>query len=250
MGFESSVSDAAARFEEAARAEALFTLNSVTFAPASEKDRVDLTKVYTDRMAKNGAPGRAIYDALKLAAKRCPLCGHRDVATLDHHLPKAGYPFLSVAPANLVPACSDCNKIKSDAFPSTAEEQTLHPYFDDIDHDQWLSAEVVPGRPPSLKFFVDPPQQWSTCLTARVRHHFATFGLSVLYSVQAATELSEIAHALRIQFDVAGEEGVRGYVEQVAASRSAVHLNSWRAATYRALASSSWYCSGGFSFDW
>ena len=107
-----------------------------------------MIKVYTNRMAKEGAPGRPVYNALKLAARRCPLCGHRDVSTLDHYLPKTAFPLLCVTPSNLVPACSDCNKVKSDALPATAADQTLHPYFDDADQDAWLKAEVVQARRP------------------------------------------------------------------------------------------------------
>jgi hypothetical protein len=174
---------------------------------------------------------------------RPPRCRH-----LDHHLPKVGYPFLSVTPTNLVPACSDCNKNKTGTSPATAEEQSLHPYFDNIDHDQWLSADVIEERPSSLRFFVDPSQGWSPSLTLRVRRHFDVFGLDALYGAQAATELAGIAYVLGAQFDAAGAEGVRTYVEGQAVSRSKVNLNHWTAATYRALSSSHWYCSGGFGF--
>ncbi|MGH3933068.1 MAG: HNH endonuclease [Pseudonocardiaceae bacterium] len=247
-GFEDDVADAADRFEEAVRATALHTLDKSTFAPNSEDDQKELRKVYTDRMAKEGAPGRSIYDALRLAAPRCPLCGHRNVSTLDHHLPKADYPLLSVAPANLVPACSDCNKNKMNTSPATAEEQTLHPYFDNIDDNQWLSAKVIEEKPPSLRFFVDPPQNWPACLTTRVHRHFDVFRLDVLYGAQAATELAGIEYVMRLQFETTGAEGVCRYVQQQAASRSATHLNHWTAATYRALAGNPWYCSGGFAF--
>jgi hypothetical protein len=57
VGFEDDVSDAAARFEAAAGAEALYALDRAAFTSASEDDQKELTKVYTDRMAKEGAPG-------------------------------------------------------------------------------------------------------------------------------------------------------------------------------------------------
>ena len=76
-----------------------------------------MVRVYDGRMAAQGSPGRTIYDAIKLASPNglCPLCGQRVVATLDHYLPKSRYAALAVNPANLIPACSDCNKAKSDA---------------------------------------------------------------------------------------------------------------------------------------
>ena len=89
----------------------------------------EMEKVYTQRMAKSGAPGRDVYDTIFASspAGRCPLCMQRSVTTLDHHLPKAHFPSLAVVPLNLIPACSDCNKAKLDVVPATAEEVPLHP---------------------------------------------------------------------------------------------------------------------------
>jgi len=248
LQFEDAVAAAAEFYAYAACAVTLYTLNGTDFTPKSPQDRGELIKVYTNRMAKEGAPGRPVYDALKLAARRCPLCGHRDVTTLDHHLPKTAYPLLSVTPVNLVPACSDCNKAKSDASYATAADQTLHPYFDNVDQDRWLKAEVVQGTPPALMFFADPPQRWTASLADRVRHHFKIFGLADLYGSQAAAELAEIAYGLERIYEVGGEQAVRDQLDLEATSRGMVNCNHWRTSAYRALADSSWYCSGGFAF--
>jgi 5-methylcytosine-specific restriction endonuclease McrA len=103
----------------------------------------EMVDVYEQRMVPNTAPGRPIYERLlaEPAHGRCPLCGQRDVSTLDHYLPKSDFPALAVVPINLVPSCKDCNHAKQ-GRPNTAEEQTLHPYFDDVENDLWLSAEV------------------------------------------------------------------------------------------------------------
>ncbi|WP_326687255.1 MULTISPECIES: hypothetical protein [unclassified Streptomyces] len=240
---------AAERYEQSAAAATLHTLSSTDFGPTKGEPTAaeDLTKVYTNSMASRGAPGRRVYDELKLAARRCPLCGHGTVTTLDHHLPKSAYPYLAVIPSNLVPACSDCNKTKTSAAPATAEEQTLHPYFDDIDQETWLSAEVLEEGLAALRFCVRPSGEWSTCLAARVRHHFNTFRLDRLYAAQASDELAGLAYVLQQLFDVAGAEGVRDYAKERALSESAVRRNHWKTATYWALANSSWYCSGGFA---
>ena len=105
-------------------------------------------RVYDGRMAAQGSPGRAIYDAIKVGSPNglCPLCGQRVVATLDHYLPKSRYAALAVNPANLIPACSDCNKAKSDAV-----ADTLHPYYDNIENDLWLRAELKEVRPASVQ---------------------------------------------------------------------------------------------------
>jgi 5-methylcytosine-specific restriction endonuclease McrA len=116
----------------------------------------EMEKVYTQRMAKSGAPGRDIYDEIFASSPggRCPLCMQRYVATLDHHLPKAHFPSLAVTPLNLIPACSDCNKAKLDLIATTAEEVPLHPYYDNLGDAIWLNAVVIERRPTALRFFL------------------------------------------------------------------------------------------------
>lgn len=117
--------------------------------------RQEMEKVYTYRMAQKGRSGRRYYDELKASAQFgvCPLCGHRQVSQLDHHLPKANFPSLAVVPFNLVPSCSDCNKAKLAEIPTDAESQTLHPYYDDVTNKQWLHAEVIETSPAAVSFF-------------------------------------------------------------------------------------------------
>lgn len=208
----------------------------------------EMSMVYTQRMVGMKAPGRAIYDKLIAAPAhgRCPLCGQRTVSTLDHHLPKDQYPALVVVPGNLVPACADCNKAKTNVVPQTGEEETLHPYFDNVENEQWLYAEVIEESPAALRFFVTPPIQWSDSLAARVRHHFKLFKLAALYASHAGEELTNIRHILSVLFAKAGYEGVKNHLWDSAASREAAHVNSWQTAMYKALADSDWYCAGGF----
>jgi len=94
---------------------------------ASSVTVAEMKSVYTNRMAKKLAPGRIYYDKLMSLPEhgRCPLCSQRVVSTLDHHLPKAHFPSLAVSPLNLIPACQDCNKTKSEDIPSCSEEETL-----------------------------------------------------------------------------------------------------------------------------
>src|SRR6266446_4463738 len=57
-----------------------------------------------------------------------------------HHLPKSRYPDLSVSPINLVPCCMDCNTNKRAIFPTSGQEETLHPYYDNFEGEKWLQA--------------------------------------------------------------------------------------------------------------
>ncbi|TRO62490.1 HNH endonuclease [Streptomyces sp. IB201691-2A2] len=211
----------------------------------------EMTDVYTDRMAKKKAPGRVIYDDLILAPAHgiCPLCAQRPVSTLDHHLPKADYWALAVDPLNLVPACADCNKTKLDIAAQTAGDETLHPYFDNVEGDEWLRAAVIESAPAAVTFFVDAPQAWDPILRQRMNTHFRVFELAALYACQAADEIFNINFHLTQLYDasaVGGLERVRAHLVEQAESRRNAHVNSWQTATYDALASSSWFCGGGF----
>ncbi|WP_088227387.1 hypothetical protein [Desulfosporosinus sp. FKB] len=207
----------------------------------------EMIKVYTNKMAKKGAPGRSFYDRLLASPAHgiCPLCGQRIVSTIDHHLPKAYYPAFAVVPINLVPSCKDCNTHKIDCCPKSSEEETIHPYFDDITNDLWLSAEVIKSNPPVLRFFVDAPDHWEQLLKKRVRYHFEILNLGTLYSSHAAEELVNIRFSLIYLFQVNGPEAVHQHLLEAARSRAVVHLNSWQTAMYRALANCSWYYTQG-----
>ncbi|GKS10868.1 HNH endonuclease [Paenibacillus chitinolyticus] len=207
----------------------------------------EMEKVYTDRMAKKTAPGRAYYDKLITIPKNgiCPLCGHRIVQTLDHHLPKAHHPSLVVSPINLIPACSDCNKSKLNSRPTSPEEEPLHPYFDNIENDRWLYAEVIQDDPVAIRYFIDAPSHWDTIKTARVKNHFELLELSRLYSIQAATELADIKHRLRKLYRSSGSDAVRSQLLDSAESCGQQHLNYWKTAMYHALAQSDWYHNTG-----
>lgn len=246
--FEDEVVEADAVFGMAVRATSVHTLDPAAFVPDAWEDHVELLKNYTQRLARVAAPARPIYDELKTASPRCPLCDHREVTTLDHHLPKSSFSLLAVAPANLIPACSDCNKTKGDTAPGCAEEETLHPYFDDLGDVQWLGAVVAEQVPTFLTFFVDTPPIWDGLLAARVRHHFDILGLGALYGAQASTFVGGLQGSARRQHAVGGAGAVRDFLEDLACSwkeGETMSPNHWTPVTLQALATSDWFCSTG-----
>lgn len=208
----------------------------------------DMSRLYKNTLSRKNSRARRIYDSIKAAAPGgiCPLCSQRDVSTLDHYLPKAHHPALSVTPLNLVPACSDCNKAKLDRQPGSPQEQTLHPYYDAIENDKWLSARVIQTAPATVQFQVTPPSFWAPVLQARVSHHFKTFMLAKLYATHAAVELGNIKFNLERIANTGGATNVRRHLLEEAEGRSARNKNSWQTALYEALASSEWFCAGGY----
>lgn len=200
-------------------------------------------------MAKEGAPGRDIYDEIYESAPngKCPLCAHRPVSSLDHYLPKAHYPALVVTPLNLVPSCGDCNKSKLNAIPLGADEVGFHPYYDNVDGEKWLYAKVVTSTPAAVVFIVQASAAWDNILTERVRNHFRDMGLGALYASEAADELSNIRHQFVGFHNAGGMQRVRHELEERAESCAEAQRNGWRTATYQAWAESDWFCDGGFS---
>lgn len=208
----------------------------------------EMDTLYNSTFVKS-AKTRAEYGKLKKSCANdiCPLCGQRTVHQLDHYLPVSRHALLAVTAANLVPSCSDCNKSKLAHTARKASEQTLHPYFDDLEADRWLFAEVVQASA-SLAFAVRPPATVSRINQARLQTHFKTFALGSLYSSHAGAEVADIKHHLaRLSTRRGASARVRAYLEEQAASRANAHVNSWQTATYEALASSAWFCGGGFN---
>jgi hypothetical protein len=205
----------------------------------------DLSNVY-DRVLVRGK-GRPVYDRLRAGAKfrRCPLCGARDVKTLDHYLSQSEFPELAVFPANLVPSCSDCNKIKLAHAPRTHADQTFHPYFDDWGACRILHATVNINNAVEVGFSIEQVAGVPAARTARARRHFELLELGSLYAGSAAVEPVECKDTFRRNF-AAGVDILRLELRHTARSRQRGNLNAWRAALYWGLAASDDFCNGGF----
>ncbi len=249
LACEDLIEAAEAEYERKAMAE-LYTIASETIINKNVTAK-ELEKVYTFRMVKKDTPGREIYDKLMSAQELgvCPLCSHRPVETLDHYLPKKDFPRLTTTPVNLVPSCFTCNKLKLSKKPSCLEEETLHPYYDDIDNDNWLVAKVNHTTPPSITYSVAPPDSWPDSLKIRVNNHFNSLDLNKLYSTQAAVLLRGLFHRLDSIYNMKGSDGVRKYLESEAESRYMYDKNSWETSFYKAICIDNWFCDGGFKLE-
>lgn len=210
----------------------------------------ELKGLYTYHLVPANKPARQYYDQIMMQAplRICPFCGFGHVTTLDHYLPKAKFPLLSIFPKNLVPSCADCNKGKSAEIATSKNEQCLHPYFDQghFINEQWLFAEVIQTIPATIRYFVQAPKNWTESDQARVQSHFDDFKLAKRFSIQAGDEISNLRGELDIDFQINQQVGVEQALQKKYAGASLQHKNSWRTAMYQALAASNWYCSGGF----
>lgn len=208
----------------------------------------EMERIYNDTFVKSRKT-RSTYEKLKKACVNdiCPLCGQGTVRQLDHYLPISSFPVYGVSAINLVPTCSDCNKYKLVHASSTAEEQTIHPYFDNVDESRWLYGEVVEGAHAVVVFAVKAPDVWSEVQAKRMGAHFRIYKLGALYAIHAAVEISNMRYALKkIAATPASATQIRAHLRERAESCAQVYANSWQRATFDALAASDWFCSGGF----
>lgn len=205
--------------------------------------KLEMIKVYEQKMAKSGQPGRRYYDKFMSIPQYgiCPYCGQGIVSTLDHYLPKTKFISLVVTPSNLIPSCKDCNKAKTDDVFTSYADTILNPYFDDLGEEIWLDAKVIKDDKNDfvLTYHVIKPNNWSNELFERVKNHFKVFGLNRLYSSHAAQRLIGVKRKLINLYNTSGLDSVlKDLSENVEAC--SYNPNSWEYAMYSELLNNAW----------
>lgn len=204
----------------------------------------EMKNVYSYKLANKNGPAYHIYNKLKRNTinKTCPFCGQRKADTLDHYLPKAHYPSLVVTPLNLVPACFACNKTKSSKTANSSEEETLHPYFDELGMDEFIFAEVN-EQEQRMDFYINPPSSWSEQFVARVEKHFEDYNLAELYEIHAIDEI--IGHLFT--WRNLDKDSLKAHLVEQAMSWKDSYVHSWKASFFKGASESEWFCSGGYT---
>ena len=207
-----------------------------------------LKSIYTDRMVNKKNKGRTFYDSIFISAPngKCPFCSVKQVRAIDHYLPKSKYPMLAITPNNLVPSCSDCNKDKLVDSPTTSEEETLHPYYDDIENFDWLEARIITLKPIKFEYFISPPNEWSELLKTRLINHFSAYLLNDLYSIHAVEEFENIKLQITKLYQNLGVNQLKEHIQEGYNSRYSVNKNSWQTAFYHCLYNNEDFCNGNF----
>jgi len=234
----------AAKYDVHGRTQSLHLVARVSNVGAATA--TELKDLYRTQMGAANGAARPIYNFLRNSAGgKCPLCGVGHVTALDHHLPQSKYPDLTICVFNLIPTCDFCNNAKRSKFPSSAEEQTIHPYYDDFTKDQWVYATLNTSPPPTLRYFVNLPATWDGLKCARAQRHFSVVKLAQSYASNAADDLITLRDYLPEIEKSKGRQGVYDYLTGEA-QRHAVRLNSWQHAMYQALSGSEWFLAGGY----
>lgn len=213
----------------------------------TDLSRDELLWLYRAQLCRKKGPGRKIYDQIMVAAPfgLCVYCLHNAANTLDHFVPKAHVPGLSIDPWNLVPACSDCNHRLLDNFSQQPSEQMLHPYF--IPQiGRWLTASVDHIYPVVVRFAATPDASLAPDLRARIQNQFKRLDLGGRYSILCGKDLTGLSHRLPYQFAGAKPAEVSAHLSESAQQAFATDQNDRRAVMYEALAADAWYCAGGY----
>lgn len=192
---------------------------------------------------------RPLYNRIRNAVEfdDCPFCGEREVKTLDHYLAKSKHPALAITPSNLVPSCNTCNNSKNASAATTPSEQLLHPYYDDVESEQWLFAEVLKAKPASFRFKLKLPKHFDPTIKLRISGHFKSLSLNELYVKRSGRLLGGIRGYLNKNlYKQGGMRAVRKYMLELAESHFEDCKNDWRTAFYQACAENDWFCDGGF----
>lgn len=192
-----------------------------------------IINVYNEKFVKG--PGRKYYNEIKKQAVRniCPICGIRQVKTLDHYLPKSQFPTLSVTPNNLIPACLECNVDKKDDVSLDSKNVPVHLYFDNIPDDKFLHVTVMDNL--EILYYISCPNVEDEGLKARLEKHLDFYKLHELYSSHAASEIADKLHMWKTALEEFGEDILRLSIDSECRSAEMNDINSWKSALYRGL---------------
>lgn len=205
---------------------------------------VDMVRLYDKQFVRNKG-SKPIRDSVANASPNglCPYCGQGSVHELDHYLPKRPFTGIAVNPANLVPACRDCNRVKSDYLPSSSKHAVLHPYFDQIFDFRWLYATISGrlGGVPTAEFQVRVDAMHED-IQGRLESHMQVFHLYDRYRVLASQSLNNFETLIRSSYgrDMSLEKA-KEHLTMTAFQQSGGRENSWELALYEAMANDDWY---------
>lgn len=230
-----------------------FPLDVAQFSARGVLSKDELIDLYVKGLRKLKGAQKYVIEIKRQARCHCPYCGKGvpDLElTLDHFFPKSVYPLLSISPANLIPACRDCNEgQKHDYVFNSVDEMPYNPYFEDVPIARWLLATiVVVDGSPHVSYSVrdvEPGEHKEDRL--RAENYFNLFNLGNRYSLIATDELSANQYKDILYYGKCGREEflkihMREY-ERLLRQGTSVYGEYWRISLELALATSQEYCS-------
>jgi hypothetical protein len=163
----------------------------------------------------------------------CPMCGSMHSGTLDHYLPKNGFPIFSIFTKNLVPACKCNSKRKETLIGANPGERVLHPYFDDCLHERLVSARFEDlGEVPkvSLVLLISNTHPLHPAIAFHVRSIVQRSAIAKYLADRWSSLLRKPSLVVRAFADnIATQTGVRALLEEERDTLDDLHKgkNNW-----------------------
>lgn len=198
-----------------------------------------------DKFKKNPKPSK-IRDEIINTTLHCAYCGKGYPKTLDHFLPKAKFPLLSIEPSNLVPCCYDCNTKLNEIY-NSSNPLIIHPYFDhntEIYDKQWIFAKLSTNQAffqgtdfshLSVEFYLDFTQtSLDKNMKKRLVFHYKNL-LHEIFTTESSAVLSQEIKRLN-QFKNTNNTIIKHHKDYLISQMSGFKVNTYNYAIYQALA--------------
>ena len=197
-------------------------------------------------LSKGRALEELASDIYEAAEFRCPMCNFEPAATLDHFLPKVGYPEFSVLARNLIATCNTCNH-KKGARPANG---FVHAYFDQLPHQQILVAETMWEPELHVSYSLAGGSGLEANLFERLFSQFQILRLEDRLAREGGYVLAEIMSNSAEPYGRGGSALVKSeLVRQAEVSEAVYGINHYKTALLRALANDDHFCNGGFRHE-
>lgn len=173
------------------------------------------------------------------ANRKCAYCDITSPNELDHYLPQGQFPEYAVSVSNLIPSCSECNRLKRDVSYGEGGSRYPHAYHDEEFHEPYLTASVEwDGTTPVVSYSLIQCSEMSDREFQGLCDQYRDLKLIVRFRREAQSELSE-AEASELAATVEGRESLK---TSARSSYRRMHKlygsNHWKTALYAGLSAS------------
>lgn len=204
-----------------------------------------MVKMYSERFSNKNYDAYKIYSEIRNAQPNCPYCNFlsRSVRQLDHYFPKTIFPSLAITPSNLVPICTDCNKLKRDYYSVEKQEMLIHPYFDDFKNESfgYIKCKIIESKKIGFIFFINKLESWNDCIHSRIKLQFEKLNLNNLYRTDFEANFCSFFYEMKEVYSECGINNVKKIIERRMRSYKQSDNTPWLYAGYEVILSSEWF---------
>lgn len=185
---------------------------------------------------KAGTELHAILDSMRgdHDLKFCPSCGEPGKpGTLDHYLPKAKYPELSIVLVNLTPLCEACqNKKGTSDIDGDGNKLFIHPYYDPIEDVALCLNIAEPYNSPSA-FTVEVDQGVCEHIRSLFERHLTEIKFRERFEEFCIDEYSDLLTIFTEERTEDNPDSAERIIKRFLTKNGRQSPNRWEAIFYR-----------------